>query len=61
MRVGVKYNMHASFVEVHNEWVRDLIEEPDENGNQTYLRVSATGSPRRRPTRALASGVRCGS
>eukprot|EP00966_Prymnesium_polylepis_P298935 6907431-Prymnesium_polylepis.1 len=27
--MGIKYNMHASFVEVHNEYVRDLIDDPD--------------------------------
>jgi len=37
--IGVRYNLHATFVELHNEYVRDLIDEPDKNGNQPCLKA----------------------
>ena len=47
--------MHASFVEVHNEYVRDLIAEPDRNGNQPYLKVITRDKHGNAGTEALES------
>ena len=39
---GVKHTVSASFVEVSDERIRDLCDEPDKNGNQPYLGVRET-------------------
>ena len=39
---GIKYNMWASFVEVADEKIRDLVDEPDKYGNQPYMGLRAT-------------------
>lgn len=39
---GIKHFIGASFVEVHNERIRDLCDEPDKHGNQPYLGIRET-------------------
>ena len=39
---GIKHYIWASFVEVYNERIRDLCDEPDKYGNQPYLGIRET-------------------
>ena len=39
---GVKYSIGASFVEVYDERIRDLCDDPDRYGNQPHLGIRET-------------------